>query len=125
LADSAKAAGEYLGAARYAWVASKLGDQGRMTKEAWVDSVYWAVDLLALVPEAQRGEDAVRTFEMMVVNAAAFTALGSERNVKAAKRLAELTAGAETPQFESKVAEAITHVVRACTGPACWRELRT
>ena len=58
LADSAEAAGEHLRAARYAWVASK-GSQAGM---AVADLLYRSVDLLVLVPEAQR-DDTTLAFE--------------------------------------------------------------
>lgn len=67
LADSAEAMGECLDAARYAHVASTLGDDGRVCGAVWNDLLYRAVDLVGLVPEAQRGEDAVRAFEIEVL----------------------------------------------------------
>ena len=59
LADSAEAAGEHLRAARYHWVASK---GRRLSGMAVADLLYRSVDLLVLVPEAQRG-DAALAFE--------------------------------------------------------------
>lgn len=61
-------------AARYAWVAAKLGTQGRLTTDAWDDALYRTTDLLALVPEddAQRTEDEAtfKAFENECLNAA-------------------------------------------------------
>lgn len=116
MADVAEAADEYLSAARYAWVAAKLGDEGRATKEVWVELMFRATDLLALMPEAQRGEDAVRAFEQEVLGAACLTELGSERNGKAVARAVELAAGAKTRLFETKMGEAGAHVVSGLSG---------
>ena len=63
--------GEHLRAARYAWVAAKLGEQGRLSGEVWSDCIYRVVDLLVLLPEVQRAEDdAVGPFEVLVLNTA-------------------------------------------------------
>ena len=70
LADTAEAAGAHLRAAQYLYVASKLGDLGRVSAQIGCDTIYRAVDQLALVPEDQRGEDAVREMEGSVLGAA-------------------------------------------------------
>ena len=74
LADQTAGTVGPLTAARYAWVAAKLGTQGRLTTEAWDDALYRTTELLALVPEddAQRTEDeaSFKAFENECLNAA-------------------------------------------------------
>jgi len=70
MAGAEEAAGKHLHAARYAWVAGKLGEQGRLSGEVWSDCLYRAADLLALVPEVQREQDVtVLPFTQLVFSA--------------------------------------------------------
>ena len=69
MAAEAEAAGDYLLAARYSWVGTKLRTQGRLSGEVCADLHYRAADLLARIPEVQR-DDALQSFEQVVLSAA-------------------------------------------------------
>ena len=97
LVEAEVSAGDYLGAARYAFVASMLGREGQVSGDVWNDFTYRAADLLAeSVPEAQRSEEAVQAFERRVVGDAWMRDIGSARQLKVAERLAKLGGGAAT-----------------------------
>ena len=61
---------DLVGAARYAFVASMLGNDGLVSGSVWDDLSYRAADLLEMAPEAQRGEEAVQAFERRALSAA-------------------------------------------------------
>ena len=84
---------------------------GRVAGDVWNDLSYRTTDLLALVPEEQRGEEAVRAFEIKCLGAAWPRDLGSARSVEVGERIAELSAGGEAT-WDSKVGEAAAHFGR-------------
>ena len=118
LADADEAGGECLRAARYVWCASKLGDEGKVNAEVRTDLLYRAVDLVALVPDAQRGEDTVRAFESEVLGGAWCRDFGTERHSKVIEQMAKLAAGGDAT-FASKCGEALESFVSQIT--LAWR----
>ena len=108
LADRAEAEGAWVRAARYAWVAAKLGAAGTLTMAVWNDALYRAADLLALVPAAQRAEEAVRAFEVEVLTGCWIHDIGSTRQIKVNARRQELEDGGT---FDAKIGDALGHFV--------------
>ena len=90
---------------RYAWVASKLGDSGRITGERWNAALFRAVDLLSTLPVDRTDR---RSLEVEVLNAAFLRDLGSVRQRKVSVRQA-LLAAAGKPTFDGQVGVALAH----------------
>ena len=88
--------GEYVAAARYAFVASMLGHEGQVSGDVWNSLVYQAAELLESAPEAQRGEETVQAFERRVLDAAWLRDMGSDRHLKLCERRAEMGDGTAT-----------------------------